>query len=131
LNLIVQGDGRLQAAIAAAASYERQVFDIKTPIVSNFYNVATSSYDNYTPGSIVRLAGNHLKFDATKADEGVFLRTERDETRLMIYSTIGMRQLDALVPPTVSGAQQVFVRTRYTPNGELREGRLPQMINQI
>jgi hypothetical protein len=35
------------------------------------------------------------------------------------------------VPPTVNGAQQVIVRTRYTPNGELREGRLPRSVSQV
>jgi hypothetical protein len=131
LNLVVQGDVRLQAAIAAAASYERLVFDTKTPIVSSFYNVATSSFDSYTPGSIVRLQGDHLKFDAAKPDEGIFLRADASETRLAVYSTIGPRQLDALVPPTLNGMQQVIVRTRYTPNGELREGRLPRSISQV
>jgi hypothetical protein len=131
LNLVVQSDSRLQSAIAAAATYERMVFDVKMPIVSSFYNVATSSFDSYTPGSIVRLQGDHLKFDAAKADEGIFLRADSDETRLAVYSTIGPRQLDALIPATVSGSQQVLVRTRYTPNGELREGRLPRAISQV
>jgi hypothetical protein len=85
----------------------------------------------YTPGSIVRLLGDNLKFDPARADEGVFLRGEADETRMLIYSTVGPRQVDALVPATVSGAQQVVVRTRYTPNGELREGRMPRPVAQV
>src|SRR5439155_7155679 len=74
LNLIVQGDGRLLAGVATGASFERLVLDVKAPIVSSFYNVATTSFDGYTPGSIVRLLGDNLKFDPAKADEGVFLR---------------------------------------------------------
>ena len=130
-NMSVQGDGRLQAAIAAAASYERMVFDVKAPIVSSFYNVATISFDGYTPGSIVRLMGDNLKFDPAKVDEGVFLRGEADETRLTIYSTVGPRQVDGLIPATVSGAQQVIVRARYTPNGDLREGRYSRVVSQV
>ena len=130
LNLVMQGDTRLLASVAAGASYERLVLDVKAPIVSSFYNVATASFDQYTPGSIVRLQGDHLKFDPAKTDEGIFLRGEEDETRLAIYSTIGPRQLDALIPAALTGAQQVLVRTRYTPNGELREGRSPRPVSQ-
>jgi HU domain fused to wHTH, Ig, or Glycine-rich motif len=131
LNVVVQGDGRLLSSVAASASYERMVLDVKAPIVSSFFNVATASFDGYTPGSIVRLLGDNLKFDPVKGDEGVFMHGEADETRLTVYSTVGTRQVDALIPPTVSGVQQVVVRTRYTPNGELREGRMPSMVSQM
>jgi hypothetical protein len=107
------------------------VRDIKAPIVGSFYNVATAGFEGYTPGSIVRLTGANLKFDPARSDEGVFLRGEADETRLMIYSAIGRRQVDGLVPATVSGARRVIVRTRYTPNGDLREGRLARAVDQM
>jgi len=35
------------------------------------------------------------------------------------------------VPATVGGSQQVIVRTRYTPHGELREGRFGQLVEQV
>jgi hypothetical protein len=130
-NLVVQSDGRLLSSVAAGASYERVVLDVKAPIVSSVYDVATASFDGYTPGSIVRLLGDNLKFDPVKDDEGVFLHGAADETRLTVYSTVGARQVDALIPPTVSGVQQVLVRTRYTPNGELREGRMPSIVSQM
>jgi hypothetical protein len=98
--------------------------------VSSFYNVATASFDHYTPGSIVRLQGDHLKFDPARTDEGIFLHGDEGETRLLVYSTIAQRQLDALIPAAVVGMQQVIVRTRYRPNGDLREGRFPRPIHQ-
>jgi HU domain fused to wHTH, Ig, or Glycine-rich motif len=130
LNLAIQADSRLQAAIAAAASYERVVRDIKVPIITSFYDAATAAFDRYTPGSIVRLQGDHLKFDPSKLEEGVFLRNGGDEVRVSVYSVVGARQLDALVPATLSGVIQVVVRARYTPTGDLREGRFQRTVSQ-
>ncbi|MFL5806633.1 MAG: DNA-binding domain-containing protein [Roseiflexaceae bacterium] len=131
LHLVLQADSRLQGAVAGAVSYERVIQDIKTPIVSSFYDVATNAFGCYTPGSIVRLQGDHLKFDRAQADEGLFLRNGGVELRVSVYSIAGPRQLDALLPTTLSGSIQVIVRTRYTPNGELREGHHRQTINQV
>src|SRR5262249_21187758 len=131
VNIVVRPDSRLQSGVAAAASFERRVSDVKAPIVTSCYDVATSSFDRYTPGSIIRLQGDHLKFDPTRADEGVFLRGETAEIRTMIYSVIGTKQIDALVPATAGGALQVIVRARYSPGGELREGRLPRSVGQV
>jgi HU domain fused to wHTH, Ig, or Glycine-rich motif/Domain of unknown function (DUF4469) with IG-like fold len=130
LSLFIQTDSRFQAAIVAAVSYERVVRDIKGPIITSFYDVATAAFDRYTPGSIIRLQGDHLKFDLTKPDEGLFLRNGGDEMRASVYSNAGARQLDALVPATLTGVVQVVVRARYTPNGDLREGRYQRTINQ-
>src|SRR5262245_40357022 len=130
LNLAIQPDSRLLGAIVAGANYERVVRDVKVPIVTSFYDAATATFDRYTPGSVVRLQGDHLKFDRSKPDEGMFLRNGGDEVRISVYSVVGARQLDALVPATMSGVVQVTVRTRYTPNGDLREGRFQRTVSQ-
>jgi hypothetical protein len=130
LNLAVQGDVRLRASVAASASYTRLVRNTKAPILGSAYDVATARFNHYTPGSVVRLLGDHLKFDPAQADEGVFLCSGGAETRMTIYSAIGRRRLDVLVPATVSGEQQVVVRTRYTSHGELREGRFAETLHQ-
>ena len=130
LNLAIQADSRFQAAIAAAVSYERVVRDIKVPIITSFYDVATAVFDRYTPGSIIRLQGDNLKFDPSRPDEGLFLRNGGDEMRASVYSNAGARQLDALVPTALTGVVQVAVRVRYTPNGDLREGRYQRTVNQ-
>ena len=79
----------------------------------------------------MRLQGANLKFDPVRADEGVFLRGEAGETRLTLYSAIGRQHVDGLVPATVSGPRQVIVRARYTPNGDLREGRYTRVVEQM
>lgn len=131
LGLVIQVDSRFQATIASAVSYERVVRDVKVPIITSFYDVATAAFDRYTPGSIIHLQGDNLKFDPARPDEGLFLRNGGDEMRVSVYANAGARQLDALVPVTLSGVVQVTVRARYTPNGHLREGRFQRTVSQV
>lgn len=120
LNINVQEDHALQAAVASQASYNQEVVDIKTPILKNFFDVAAHKYDCYTPGSIIRIEGNHLKFNANADDEGVFIINAAGETRLTVYSVIGNKQIDGLIPASVTDDFTLMVRTRYTEKGELR-----------
>ncbi len=122
LNVAVQADRGLAAAVAAQASYIRQVAEVKVPIINSFFDAATNSYDNYTAGSVVRLKGDHLKFDPTAADEGVFINNGAVETRLTVYSAVGTKRIDALLPADTSGSLTVTVRTHYTDDGDLRQG---------
>lgn len=104
------------------------ISETRAPIITTFYDVASEQYDRYTPGSIVRLMGDNLKFDRAAGDEGVFLQHATGETRLMIYSVAGERQIDALMPTALDGAVRVVVRARYTPNGYLWESRYHQRV---
>ena len=52
LNINVQEDVALQAAVAARAEYSREILDIKVPIIKNFFDVASRTYDQYTAGSL-------------------------------------------------------------------------------
>ena len=122
LNVLAREDPACEAAVKAQASYSRQVVDIKTPIISSFLDIAGGAYDQYTPGSIVRLKGDNLKFNLNEADEGVFVDNGTAETRLNVYSITGDRQIDALIPADMSGTLTVTVRARYTEEGDLRQG---------
>ncbi len=121
LNIVAQGEKTLKTAVTGQATYDREIGEIKRPIIQSFLDVATKTYDRYTPGSIVRLEGDNLKFDPERADEGVFVHDGAVETRLTVYSVAGNRQTDTLIPGDVSGALTITVRTRYTENGELRQ----------
>jgi hypothetical protein len=89
-----------------------------------------------TPGLFTAriLVGQRVDLDAMIANiarrSSLSLRSEEDEMRLTVYSSIGLRQVVALVPAAVNGTQEVIVRARYTPNGELREGRSPRPVSQ-
>ncbi len=120
LNVLAREDHALESAVAAQASYTRQVTPIKAPTISSVFDVATGIYDSYTAPGILRLKGENLKFNPENADEGVFLNDGATETRLTVYSVTGDRQVDAMLPPGLSGDLTVTVRARYTEDGDLR-----------
>ncbi len=128
-NIIVQRDKGMLSAVLALAEYAKTLATVKLPIISRFYDVATHALDCYTPGSVVRLKGKHLKFNPAQADEGVFVSDGLTETRLTIYSELTNRRIDALLPPGLHGPLTVIVRTRYAPGGELRESRHHRTVN--
>ena len=128
LNVLAQDDHALAAAVAARTSYVRELSEVKAPLVNSVFDIAGSSYDHYTPGSIVRLKGDNLKFDPTQSDEGVFIHDGSSETRLTVYSVAGARQIDTLIPAGVSGSLTITVRARYTETGELRQGSYPRPV---
>ncbi len=128
LNVVAHDDRALEAAVIANATYSRETARVKAPLVDSFFDIATGAYDQYTAGSIVRFKGENLKFTAANADEGVFVNDGTTETRLSIYSVIGNKQIDALVPPGISGALTITVRARYSERGELRQGAYRRQI---
>lgn len=128
-NIVIQRDKSMLSTVIALAEYARMVAAIKSPVINRFYDVASCAFDRYTPGSVVRLKGKHLKFDPAQTDEGVFVTDGLTETRLTLYSEITSRRIDALLPPTLHGPLTVIVRTRYAPGGEMRTGRHHRTVN--
>jgi hypothetical protein len=128
-NIVIQRDKRMLSAVLALAEYARTIAAAKSPVINRFYDVATRAFDCYTPGSVVRLKGKHLKFDPAQADEGVFVSDGLAETRLTLYSELTSRRIDALLPPDLHGPLTVIVRTRYAPGGELRENHHHRAVN--
>ncbi len=121
LNVLAQSNQSMEATVAGRASYSQEVASVKAPVISSVFDVAARVYDRYTPASVMRLTGDNLKFDPARPDEGVFVGNDVAEVRLPIYSAVGSKQIDAIVPPGVQGAFTITVRTRYTPDGELRQ----------
>jgi hypothetical protein len=121
LNVLAQCNQGLEATVAARASYSQEVASVKAPVINSVFDVATRVYDQYTPASVMRLTGDNLKFDPMQADEGVFVGNDVAEVRLPVYSAVGEKQIDVIVPPITQGILTVTVRTRYTPGGELRQ----------
>jgi predicted histone-like DNA-binding protein len=128
-NIVIQRDKSMLSAVLALAEYAKTVAAVKSPVISRFYDVATRAFDCYTPGSVVRLKGKHLKFDPAQADQGVFVSDGLTETRLTLYSEITNRRIDILLPPDLHGPLTFIVRTRYAPGGELRASRHHRTVN--
>ena len=129
MNVVAQQDRSLVTAVAIQSSYARQVSDVKAPIINSFYDVSSTAYDRYTTGSVVRLKGKHLRFNPAAVDEGVFVDDGTTDTRLVVYSVVGDRQIDALVPTGISGDLTVTIRTHYTPGGDLRQSSYQRQVS--
>ena len=122
LKISTQENRALRSTVAAQATYIREPSVVKIPSIASFFDVATQTYDQYTPGSIIRLEGENLKFNLDKSDEGVFVHASVPETRLTTYSIAGNKRIDVMLPAELTGTLTVIVRTRYTPEGNLRQG---------
>jgi hypothetical protein len=131
INLAPRVDSHLRSAVAAGASFEKVIGDVKTPVIQSFYDVTSEQHNHYTPGSIVRLYGKNLKFHRAELDEGVFLSDGSSETRLATYSVVSEHQVDALLPLHLSGPLTVVVRARYTPKGSMREGHFDHDVELV
>lgn len=121
LNVVAKSSRSLKSAVAGQASYAQEITPLKAPIIRSVLDAATSVYDRYTPAGVLRLIGDNLKFDPAQSDEGVFVSNNVAEVRLPMYSVIGNKQIDAVVPPITTGSLTIIVRARYTPGGELRQ----------
>jgi hypothetical protein len=121
LNVVARSNRGIKSTVASQASYSQEVAAVKAPVIRSVFDTATKGYDLYTPTAVIRLTGDNLKFDPEQADEGVFVGNDVAEVRLPLYSNVGNRRIDAIVPPATSGALTITVRARYTPGGELRQ----------
>ncbi len=110
----VRPDAGLLAAVRKEARFERVVRKERIPTITGFHDVATGESDRYTAGNIGELVGDDLQFDPGAADEGIFfIAADESEVRAATYAQVGRRKVLFLVPPGLSGEQQVEVRTRY------------------
>jgi predicted histone-like DNA-binding protein len=131
LKISTQENQTLRGNVAAQATYIREPSVVKIPAIASFFDVATQTYDQYTPGSIIRLEGENLKFNLAKPDEGVFVHASVPEVRLTVYSMAGPKRIDALIPADLTGNLTVLVRTRYTPEGDLRQGTYHRTVTKV
>jgi hypothetical protein len=84
-----------------------------------------------TPGTIGTIAGYRLKIDEAQADEGIYFVSTTGTYTIKVASIQknSARQLVFLVPALDEAADWYLeVRTRYTPEGELRTGRLDGIL---
>ena len=119
-------------AVRHKAQVEKVVSGTKVPKLTSFRDVATNLKGQYTPGGIAEIDGDNLKiFDDSAPEQGIFFLAASDgsEVRADQIQNNGDRQLVFLVPPSLTGQQQVQVRTRYTQGGILRVGTLEGFLN--
>jgi hypothetical protein len=129
LNVLAEEAHALEAAVTQQVSFVRETGQVKAPLISTIIDVATDTYNAYTAPGILRIKGENLNFNEANADEGVFLNDGTTETRLAVYSVAGQKQIDAMLPPDLTGDLTVTVRARYSDGGEMRQGSYQRAIS--
>lgn len=90
-----------------------------TPVIDTILSEDNGAVDHYTPGNLIRLRGDHLKFKKTDTAQGVFFQPATGaEVRATIYGSIDPSEVTVLVPATLSGP--LGVRVAAFINGSVR-----------
>lgn len=119
--------------VALDAGVEKNEAGDPSPSVTMVYDLASESIDTtLTSGNIAEIAGYRLKFDPAREDEGVFLIAAdgSDTHRIAFVHHNKPRKLIVLVPAGLASSSYLLeVRTRSSPNGDLRVGRLARALS--
>lgn len=90
-----------------------------TPVIDSLINQSTGALNLYAAGDLMQVRGDHLKFDRTDLQQGLFLKTAAGvETRCTVYADIEPQSFTFLVPAGTTGAQTVRMAAHL--NGSLR-----------
>lgn len=90
-----------------------------SPIIATILSEPDLHQDRYTPGTLIRLVGRHLRFDPQDPAQGVtFIRSDESEVRGTVYGTIRPKAASVLVPEGLSGPLRVRIAAHI--NGSVR-----------
>lgn len=90
-----------------------------TPQVDTVINRANGQLNHYTPGKLVELVGENLRFDEADLTQGVFFKPGAGaEVRADTYGINDPATVDALVPATLAGP--LTLRIAAFINGSVR-----------
>lgn len=99
------------------------------PLVLSYIDVDTDEEDSgVTPDGVGHIVGERLKFDESDAEQGVFYVNGSSEMKVSIVGKNMPSEIFLKVPPLTETEYTIEVRTRTTPNGELRVGKLGSVL---
>jgi len=101
------------------------------PVIDQWNDWVSKTSDSIaTQNGHGQLIGQRLKFDPTKADEGIyFIKLDNNaETKVQQVEKIMPKEVLFLVPSLPSGAYRLEIRCRVQGGMELRIGALPEPI---
>jgi hypothetical protein len=128
LNVSAKVSTTLKTEMKQEATFTRLGYPVKSPTIISSWDTNTDEVGWIRPGSPYKIAGVDIQFDPADAtqgiwvrqyDSGAFLDTKQTNIALNTPSSV------IFVPDfTLSEYNDVriLVRTKYTANGELREG---------
>jgi hypothetical protein len=89
------------------------------PNIDSIISQANGALNKYTPGDLIQIRGNNLKFDRADVQQGLFLKPAAGaEVRCTAYSDIEPQTFTAIVPAALSGP--LTARMVAKINGSLR-----------
>jgi len=113
LNLKVRAASKEKILQAAPQPFILQIRDVES----------TTANSKLSPGGIVEISGEELKFDKTQTDEGVFLLGAADPIRIATYYKVTQGLIVFTVPATLPvGSYTLEVRRAYTNARAIRKG---------
>lgn len=90
-----------------------------SPLIDSILSQENGAEDQYTPGALIVLNGDNLRFNKADPAQGVFFRSGNNpEVRATTYGTLTPTSLSVMVPATLSGPLTVRVATYM--NGSVR-----------
>lgn len=115
------------------ASVEKKEARHVRPALTTFFDLGTNTADRKISAcNIGQINGYRLKCNPENIDEGIYLidTTTGDETKITAVLNNTPSKLIFQTPDSMTGGDsyKIEVRTRYTPNGTLRTGRLDSQL---
>jgi hypothetical protein len=112
------------------AEVSKVIPNANTPLLITLFDAISEQSDSViTPGGMVQVQGDRLKFDKSDPAQGIFIvngsLTEKagvvgkNSSGELFFTATPLQDIDECT---------IEVRTRSTPNGELRIGRLPVQL---
>ena len=90
-----------------------------TPYVASIISQENGQEDHYTPGTMIVINGDNLRFNKADLTQGVFFRSGNNaEVRATVYGPINPGSLTVLVPAALAGP--LTVRVSAFINGSVR-----------
>lgn len=129
LNVIMQPDQDLLQALRQNADLLKLDTALPTPKLSRFVDNASGSIDNVlTPGMIGQLTGNHLEYNPSNTDEGIFLIEANTAamTKVEHVQRNAQKEIVFLIPSTLPADTEYYlqVRSRVFGGQTVRSGKL-------
>jgi hypothetical protein len=131
LKVNVKDDVSIVNQVFEMMTLHKDTTVIKSPLVTIAFETTFNTEFYYVPNGIIRIRGDHLKFNKSHSDEGVFIiQPDGAETRLSSYSSAGEKIIDTVIP-NLGNNLALVVRARYTDDGDLREGKLSGKLTMV
>ncbi len=103
------------------AAFDRVERAPSQPVIEVFFEPVSKQENSvYVAGSVARLTGKFLSFDADDPEQGVFfVAQDGTAVRIVGYLETGKKRIGLSVPVGMTGTQSVEIRTRRKTEGAL------------